>query len=151
MPSGASTGTAEAHELRDGDPGRYRGLGCRNAVAHVNGTLHQALADQPFADQRELDRRLIELDGTPNKARLGANTLLAVSLVFARAVALERGVPLYQHFADVLAPGGNGTPTALPHPTINLFSGGKHAGGQVAIQDVLLVPVGVATIDRVWR
>jgi enolase len=150
VPSGASTGAAEALELRDRDPQRYRGLGCRQAVAHVNGELNEALAGQEFADQVALDEAMLALDGTPNKARLGANAILAVSLAFARSVAVERGVPLYQHFADMLA-GVTGDEHAslatLPRPTINLFSGGKHAGGQVPIQDVLVVPAAATTMD----
>ncbi len=150
VPSGASTGAAEAHELRDRDPKRYRGLGVRQAVAHVNFDLHEALTGREFADQAELDQAMIALDGTPNKARLGANAILAVSLVFARAVAAEQGIPLYQRFADILAqtPTGVHTPlVSLPRPTINLFSGGKHAGGQVPIQDVLVVPGSAMTMD----
>lgn len=155
VPSGASTGAAEAHELRDGDPKRYRGLGCRKAVAHINDGLNRALAGQDFADQAALDERMIALDGTPHKERLGANALLAVSLAFARARAVERGVPLYQHFADMLgqvegdeAKNDDHVPlTTLPRPTINLFSGGKHAGGQVPIQDVLVVPAAATTMD----
>ncbi|MBM3881408.1 MAG: phosphopyruvate hydratase [Verrucomicrobia bacterium] len=144
VPAGASTGKAEALELRDRDSARYRGWGCRKAVAAINRELNAALADQSFAEQRALDQRLIELDGTPNKARLGANALLAVSLAFARAVALERRVPLYSHLAQIL-----GSPLAtLPRPTINLFSGGKHAGGQVPIQDVLVVPAAARTMDE---
>src|SRR5437879_4463433 len=142
VPSGASTGKAEALELRDGDPARYRGLGCRKAVGHVNGPIADALRGRPFDAQADLDRALIDLDGTLNKARLGANAILAVSLAFARAVAASRGVPLYQHFADEL-----GVPVqTLPRLTINLFSGGKHAGGQVCVQDVLVVPT-APTID----
>jgi enolase len=144
IPSGASTGAAEALELRDGDPKRYRGLGCRKAVALINGELHHALARRSFKDQAELDRAIVELDGTPNKSRLGSNGILAVSLAFARAVALERRVPLYQYFAGVLPAPLH----ALPRPAINLFSGGKHAGAQVPIQDVLIVPVSVRTIDE---
>ncbi len=144
VPSGASTGRAEAHELRDGDPGRYRGLGCRTAVAHVNGEIHAALAVKRDFDQRELDRRLVELDGTPNKGRLGANAILAVSLAFARACAGEQQQPLYVYLAALVGE----EPRHLPRPTVNLFSGGKHAGGQVAIQDVLLVPVGARTMDE---
>jgi enolase len=150
VPSGASTGAAEAHELRDGDSKRYRGLGCRKAVAHINEELNRALAGHDFADQSALDERMIALDGTPHKERLGANALLAVSLAFARAVAVERGAPLYQHFADILGQveGGDHAPlTTLPRPTINLFSGGKHAGGQVPIQDVLVVPAAATTMD----
>ncbi|MGH2551192.1 MAG: phosphopyruvate hydratase [Thermomicrobiales bacterium] len=146
VPSGASTGAAEALELRDGDPKRYRGLGCRTAVANINTTINDALRGTEFPDQAALDRAIIALDGTPNKSSLGANAILAVSLAFARAVAEERSVPLYQHFADIIAPG---QPIAtLSRPTVNLFSGGKHAGGQVSIQDVLIVPVFAQTIDE---
>ncbi len=144
VPSGSSTGTGEALERRDGDLRRYRGLGCRAAVGHVNGVLNGTLAQHPLADQGELDRALIEADGTANKGRLGANALLAVSLAFARAMAMERGVPLYQHFADMVGASAR----VLPRPAINLFSGGKHAGGQVAIQDVLVVPITARTIDE---
>src|SRR4051812_22184732 len=146
VPSGASTGAGEALELRDGDAARHRGLGCRRAAANVGGELLGALRGRDFAadarGQRDLDAAMTALDGTPTKARLGANALLAVSLAFARATARERGVPLYRHFADLL-----GTlARRLPRLTINLFSGGKHAGGQVAIQDVLIAP-NAATID----
>jgi enolase len=135
VPSGASTGAAEALELRDGDPRRYGGLGCRKAVGNVNTVIAPALIGVDFADQRVLDQRLLDLDGTPNKSRLGANALLAVSLVFARAHARQRNVPLYRHFADLLE-----IEPKLPGLTINLFSGGKHAEAQVAIQDVLIAP-----------
>jgi enolase len=146
VPSGASTGAAEAWELRDGDPGRYRGLGCLAAVRNVAGPLNDTLAGREFEGQQALDRAMIELDGTPNKSRLGANAILAVSLAFARAVAADRGLPLYRHLAGMLAPGTG--PGTLPRPTINLFSGGKHAGGQVEIQDVLVVSK-AETIDGV--
>lgn len=146
VPSGASTGAAEALELRDGDPLRYGGLGCRTAVANVNGALDDALRGQNWRDQAALDRAMLDLDGTPNKSRLGANAILAVSLAFARAVAVERGVSLYRHFADLLEP--DREIATLPRPTVNLFSGGKHAGGQVAIQDVLIVPVAASTVDE---
>jgi enolase len=144
VPSGASTGSAEALELRDGDPKRYSGLGCRQAVASVNGTIHHALAGRSFDSQQALDSALIALDGTANKSRLGANAILAVSLAFARAVAALRAIPLYQHFADLI-----GVPLAtLPRPTVNLFSGGRHAGGQSPLQDVLLVPAAAQTMDE---
>jgi enolase len=143
VPSGASTGTAEAVELRDRDPARYNGLGCRRAVENVVGPIATVVCGKSFESQAELDAVLIALDGTPNKAQLGANAILAVSLAFARARAADRGVPLYRHFADEL-----GVPLrTLPRLTINLFSGGKHAGGQVCIQDVLLVPT-ARTIDE---
>lgn len=144
MPSGASTGSAEALELRDGDPQRYRGLGCRTAVANANGPLAAAVVGKPLADQAALDRAMLEADGTPNKSRLGANAILAISIAFARACAAEKGVPLYQHFADIV-----GKPLqTLPRLTVNLFSGGKHAGGQMPIQDILLVPTRATTVDQ---
>jgi enolase len=144
VPSGASTGKAESCELRDGDPKRYRGLGCRKAVANVNGEIARAMVGSSFEDQAVFDQALIELDGTPNKARLGSNAVLAASITFARAVAVERRVPLYLHFASLLGPESK----SLPRLTINLLSGGKHAGEQVAIQDVLMVPVSSHTVDE---
>ena len=143
VPSGASTGRAEAFELRDGDPARYAGLGCRNAVGHIGRTIHQALRGSHFSDQAELDQALLALDATANKAHLGANTLLAVSMAFARAQAMERGLPLYLHLAEIA-----GTTPSLPRPMVNLFSGGKHAGGQVPVQDALVVPVSAASMDE---
>ncbi|MDA1273785.1 MAG: phosphopyruvate hydratase [Verrucomicrobia bacterium] len=144
VPSGASTGKAEALELRDGDAKRYRGLGCRHAVGHVNLELNAAINNKPISSLSELDQLMIQLDGTPNKSALGANAILSVSLAFARATALQQGLPLYQFFANLI-----GSPArTLPRPTINLFSGGKHAGGQVPIQDVLVVPASAATIDQ---
>ena len=137
VPSGASTGTAEALELRDADPKRYRGMGCRQAVSHVNIDLNNALVTRTFGSQAELDSALISLDGTQNKSHLGANAVLSVSLAFARAVAAERQVPLYIYLAELI----DQPPRHLPRLTINLFSGGRHAGGQVAIQDVLIVPL----------
>ena len=145
VPSGASTGTAEALELRDGDPGRYGGLGCLQAVNNVNTTIANALQGREFSGQADLDHALIALDGTPNKSCLGANAILGVSLAFARAVAVENDLPLYRHFASMLD--AELQTTSLPRPTINLFSGGKHAGGQIEIQDVLIVASGATTID----
>ncbi len=143
IPSGASTGKAEALELRDGDPDRYAGQGCRMAARHISQTIHLALQGQTFTSQAELDRALVSLDATPNKSHLGANALLAVSIAFARAQAVENGLPLYRHFAELA-----GTVPGMPRPTINLFSGGKHAGAQVPIQDVLVVPVSALTMDQ---
>jgi enolase len=143
VPSGASTGAAEARELRDGDASRYAGLGCRLAVANVNGELNDALRGKG-PEQASLDAALIALDGTPNLSRLGANAILSVSIAFARACATEARVPLYQHFAHIA-----GLPLrGLPRLTVNLFSGGKHAGAQVPIQDVLVVPTSVRTVDE---
>ncbi|MEZ4701148.1 MAG: phosphopyruvate hydratase [Rhodothermales bacterium] len=142
VPSGASSGAAEAHEWRDGDPSRYGGLGCRQAALHIDTDLAGALIGHELADQADLDTRLIALDGTPNKGRLGANALLAVSIAFCRAEAAERRLPLFVHLADRA-----GSEPALPRLTINLFSGGLHAGGQVPIQDTLVVPVSAGSID----
>ncbi len=147
VPSGASTGRAEALELRDGARSRYGGLGCRRAVGHVNGELRKALTGGSFASQEALDHAMIELDGTSNKSNLGANAVLAVSLAFARARASDRGVPLYEQFGRIA--GGPAPISYLPRPTINLFSGGLHAGGQVPLQDVLVVPSAPTSIDKV--
>jgi enolase len=135
IPSGASTGKAEAKELRD-QLKPYRGLGCRKAVENIRGPIARALVGQEFASQEDLDLKLIELDGRPDKSRLGANAILATSLVFARAAAAHQNLELYQYFAGLVPEAA----PALPRLSVNLFSGGKHAFGQVAIQDVLLVP-----------
>src|SRR3954463_16104789 len=119
VPSGASTGSAEALELRDGDLSRYRGLGCRKAVAHIEGEIRTALLNKRFADQTTLDRALLLLDGTEKKSRLGANAVVAVSVGFARAHAAIRGLPLYQHVADIMGH----TLARQPRPVISLFSG----------------------------
>jgi enolase len=146
VPSGASTGSSEVLELRDGDPARYRGLGVRTAVSHVEGEIRDALIGRKLESQVALDELMIDLDGTPNKSRLGANAILAVSLAFARASAQEASVPLYRHVTRMVE--RDAQITTLPRPTINLFSGGKHAGGQVEIQDVLITPTSAATIDE---
>jgi enolase len=143
VPSGASTGTAEAVEIRDGDPKRYRGQGCRRAAENISGELNRALSTLEFGDQSEFDLAMIALDGTPTKLRLGANAILAVSLAFARACAVQARVALYEHFAGMVG----ARPQNLPRLAINLFSGGKHAGQQISIQDVLIVPMSAATVD----
>jgi enolase len=142
VPSGASTGVHEALELRDGGA-RYRGLGCRRAAAHINEEINRALGGRLFESQAELDEALIQLDGTPNKSRLGANAILAVSIAYARAEAAAKGIPLYRQFGAIAGI----EPARFPRLTINLFSGGKHAGQQIAIQDVLLVPTSMQSID----
>jgi enolase len=151
-PSGASTGSAEALELRDGEPGRYGGLGCRKAVANVNGEIAGALVGQVFDGQEGVDRAMVALDGTTNKGRLGANGILAVSIAFARAMATAHGVELWEQFAGILDRGGAKrarSAMTLPRLTVNLFSGGKHAGEVgPAIQDVLVVPARARTIDE---
>jgi len=144
VPSGASTGSGEAFELRDGDAKRYQGLGCRRAAENIGGELSACLVGRAFTDQSELDRTMIALDGTATKSRIGANAILAVSVAFARAYAMSRKVPLYHHFADMQGAPAN----ALPRLTINLFSGGKHAGQQVSVQDVLIIPMSARTIDE---
>jgi enolase len=141
VPSGASTGGAEAAELRDGDAARYAGLGCRQAVRNVI-SVGEKLTGAVFESQGALDGQLIALDGTPNKSKLGANAILGISLAFARASAVQAGVPLYDHFAAMI---GHSIRT-LPRLTVNLFSGGKHAGGQVSIQDVLIVPASARSV-----
>ena len=142
MPSGASTGKAEAMELRDGDPSRYNGLGCLKAVSRVSEPIAAALVGLQIETQEEIDQRLLEIDGTPDKSVLGTNAILGTSIAFARALAMEHGIPLYRHLSMVA-----GQPAkSLPRLTVNLFSGGKHAGGQVAVQDVLLVPGSANTI-----
>lgn len=143
VPSGASRGAAEAVELRDGDQRRYRGLGCRNAVGKIQGELNADVQGREFESQADFDARLVSLDGTSAKSRLGANAILAVSLAFARAAAAAKREELWHYFSELAAV----RPNSLPRLTINLFSGGKHAGQQVAIQDVLIVPVSTQTVD----
>ncbi len=135
VPSGASTGTKEAVELRDGDKTRYLGKGVRNAVANVNGAIATALKDFDANDQEGLDRRLIDLDGTENKGRLGANALLGVSLANAHAVAASRKMPLWQHLAG-------GKDVTLPVPMMNIINGGAHADNNVDFQEFMVLPVG---------
>lgn len=143
VPSGASTGTAEALELRDGDAQRHGGLGCLKAVANINNEIRGAVAGRNFGSQADLDQFLLALDGTANKGRLGANAILGVSLAFCRAQAAQRRLPLYSHLAQL----ADATPI-LPLPMINLFSGGAHAGGQVAIQDAQVVVPAAPTMRR---
>ena len=135
VPSGASTGSHEAVALRDGDPRRYAGRGVLRAVANVNQVLARALRGMDAADQGALDRRMIELDGTPNKSGLGANAILAISCAAARAAAAGRGIPLWKHLAD-------GRRALLPVPMVNILSGGLHAGGNIEFQDFLAIPRG---------
>jgi len=138
VPSGASTGTHEALELRDQGQRRYGGHGVLRAVGNVNQILAPALRGMDAADQPAIDRRMIELDGTPNKARLGANAILAASCAVARAAAAGRGIPLWRHLADGRRP-------LLPVPMVNILSGGLHAGGNIEFQDFLVIPRGFPT------
>src|SRR5262245_12228548 len=126
VPSGASTGAAEASELRDAGTRRYDGLGVRRAVNNVHQQIAPALVGAEAGDQPAIDRRMIEVDGSPNKANLGANAILAVSLAAARAAALASGVPLYRHLADLAK-----CDSRMPLPMVNMISGGKHAGGNL--------------------
>ncbi len=135
VPSGASTGSREAVELRDGDRTRYMGKGVRNAVANVNGTIAEALRGADASDQAGVDRRLIDLDGTDNKGRLGANALLGVSMANAHAMAASRRVPLWKLLAGDRAP-------VLPVPMMNIINGGAHADNNVDLQEFMVLPVG---------
>ena len=143
-PSGASTGSREAIELRDGDPKRYGGKGVLKAVSHVNGELAQALQGVDADDQRNLDAKLIALDGSANKGRLGANALLAVSLASARAAASAHGVPLYRRFS-------NSSPLLLPVPMMNIINGGAHADNNVDIQEFMILPVAAPSFAEALR
>ena len=149
VPSGASTGEREALELRDGDKARYLGKGVRKAVAHVNGEIAQALVGQPL-DQRAVDGRMIALDGTPAKSRLGANALLGVSMAVARAAAAAAHRPLYEHFAALGGVSGN-EPYALPVPMMNILNGGAHADSSVDLQEFMVMPAGAATFADAVR
>ncbi|RZL90362.1 MAG: phosphopyruvate hydratase [Variovorax sp.] len=145
-PSGASTGSREAVELRDQDPKRYLGKGVTRAVAHIDGELRNALLRHDAADQKGIDEVMVELDGTPNKSRLGANAILAVSLAVAKAVAAERGIPLYRH----LAPQGR-RKFEMPVPMMNIVNGGAHADNNVDIQEFMVLPVGAPNFREALR
>ena len=144
VPSGASTGTHEAVELRDGDKKRYGGKGVRKAVDAVNGEIFDAISGRDATDQAGLDRALIDLDGTPNKARLGANAILGVSLACAKAAAAELGQPLYRYIGGVEA-------NVLPVPMMNVLNGGVHADNPIDIQEFMIVPVGAPSIAEAVR
>lgn len=137
-PSGASTGSREALELRDGDKGRYLGKGVLKAVTAVNGVIRDALVGMDATDQRALDNKMLELDGTENKETLGANAILAVSLAAAKAAATEKGLPLYAHIAELNGTAGQ---FSLPLPMMNILNGGEHADNNVDIQEFMVQPV----------
>ncbi len=145
VPSGASTGSREAHELRDGDKKRYLGKGVTKAVANVNGEIRRAVTGLDAADQEKLDRKMIELDGTSNKARLGANAILAVSLASAKAHAADDGVALYESLA------GGKKDLTMPLPMMNIINGGAHADNSVDIQEFMILPVGAPTFAECLR
>ena len=147
VPSGASTGQREALELRDGDKKRYAGKGVAKAVSHVNGEIAKALAGRD-ADQRAVDTFLINLDGTPNKGRLGANALLGVSMAVAKANAAALGIPLYKHAASLY---GAGAGSVLPAPMMNILNGGAHAASSVDFQEFMVMPLGAATFSEAVR
>jgi len=144
VPSGASTGQREAVELRDGDKARYLGKGVLNAVAAVNGELRDAVIGMDVAQQQAIDEKLIAIDGTVNKARLGANALLAISMASARAAANDAGLPLYRYL------GGNDV-SVLPVPMMNIINGGSHADNSVDLQEFMILPVGASTITEAVR
>lgn len=143
VPSGASTGEREAIELRDGDKSRYGGKGVLKAVSHVNGEIKDSLLGADAADQQALDNKMIELDDTHNKARLGANAILGVSLAAAHAAANEGGVPLYRHLG--------GDEFLLPVPMMNIINGGSHADNSVDIQEFMVLPVGAPSFSEAIR
>ncbi|MFD5786759.1 phosphopyruvate hydratase [Streptomyces sp. NPDC127037] len=146
VPSGASTGTREAVELRDGDKMRYNGQGVLTAVGHVNGEIAQALTGRTFTSAAELDRALIELDGTDTKSRLGANAIIGVSLAAARAEAALAGGELWQHLAQVA-----GTTPRLPVPHFNVVNGGAHAANSLDFQEFMLAPLGAPSLPEAVR
>ena len=143
VPSGASTGSREALELRDGDKSRYGGKGVLKAVGHIRGELKAAVTGMDCQDQPALDRRMIELDGTDNKSRLGANALLGVSLAAAHAAAQERTLPLYRSLS--------GGPYRLPVPMMNIINGGQHADNSVDFQEFMILPVGASSMREAVR
>jgi enolase len=144
VPSGASTGAHEAVELRDGDKSRYLGKGVTKAVAAVNGEIAETLIGLDAEDQRELDMAMIDLDGTPNKGRLGANAILGVSLAAAKAAADARGLPLYRYVGGVSA-------RTLPVPMMNIINGGEHADNPIDVQEFMIMPVGAGSIAEAVR
>ncbi|KAJ3160249.1 hypothetical protein HDU86_001087 [Geranomyces michiganensis] len=150
VPSGASTGIHEAIELRDNDKARYMGKSVLKAVGNVNTTISAALtkANLDVADQKAVDDFLIKLDNTDNKGNLGANAILGVSLAVARAGAAQKGVPLYQHLADLAGKKG---PFVLPVPTFNVINGGSHAGNKLAMQEFMIMPTGASSFTEAMR
>lgn len=147
-PSGASTGSREALELRDGDKSRYLGKGVLTAVANVNGEIKDLLVGMDAADQRALDNAMIAADGTENKAKFGANAILAVSLAAAKAAAADKNIPLYQHIADLNGTSGQ---YSMPVPMMNIINGGEHADNNVDIQEFMIQPVAAKTFTEGLR
>ena len=147
-PSGASTGSREALELRDGDKSRYFGKGVLTAVGNINGAIRDLLLGKDASEQRALDNIMIEADGTENKAVFGANAILAVSLAAAKAAAISKNIPLYQHIAELNGSAGNYT---LPVPMMNIINGGEHADNNVDIQEFMVQPVGAKSFSEALR
>jgi len=147
-PSGASTGSREALELRDGDKSRYLGKGVTKAVAAVNDTIAPALIGKDALAQADIDGIMIDLDGTENKETLGANAILAVSLAVAKAAAAEKGVALYEHIADLNGTSGQ---YSMPVPMMNIINGGEHADNNVDIQEFMVQPVGAKSFKEALR
>ncbi|MEW8203563.1 MAG: phosphopyruvate hydratase [Candidatus Thiodiazotropha endolucinida] len=143
VPSGASTGSREALELRDGDKGRYLGKGVLQAVSHINGAIKEALMGMEVTDQTAIDQCMLDLDGTENKSKLGANALLGVSLAAAHGAAQERALPLYRSLAS--------GPYRLPVPMMNIINGGAHADNSVDLQEFMILPVGAGSIREAVR
>ena len=144
VPSGASSGAAEALELRDGDQSRYGGLGVRRAVENVRGEIADVLVGSEAGEQAAADGALVELDGTPGKSRLGANAIVGASMAFAHASAASAGLPLYRYFA-------RGAPVSLPTPMLNIVNGGRHAEGSTDIQEFMVVPAGFHSFREALR
>ena len=144
VPSGASTGSREAVELRDGDKSRYGGKGVKNAVGNVNGAIAKTLDGFDAADQKGLDAKLIALDGTPNKGKLGANAILGVSMAAAHAMAASRHEPLWAYLSS-------GKPGALPVPMMNIINGGEHADNNIDVQEFMILPVGLPSFSEALR
>lgn len=147
-PSGASTGTREALELRDGDKSRYLGKGVLTAVNYINNDIASALAGKDATEQRVIDQIMIDLDGTENKEKLGANAILAVSLAVAKAAAEDKGVALYEHIADINGTSGK---YSMPVPMMNIINGGEHADNNVDIQEFMIQPVGASSFREALR
>ncbi len=147
-PSGASTGTREALELRDGDKSRYLGKGVLTAVNYINNDIASALAGKDATEQRVIDQIMIDLDGTENKEKLGANAILAVSLAVAKAAAEDKGVALYEHIADINGTAGK---YSMPVPMMNIINGGEHADNNVDIQEFMIQPVGASSFREALR
>ncbi len=148
VPSGASTGEHEAIELRDGDKSHYAGKGVLKAVAHINGEIAGAVTGMDATDQRSVDRRMIEADGTPNKSKLGANAILAVSMAAARAAALAAGQPLYKYLAKYSS---DSSARTLPVPMMNILNGGAHADNSVDVQEFMVMSIGAPSFHEALR